>query len=246
MPEQLSAIALAVFAAALMGFAKTALPAAAILSVALMAAAFDDNAQLSVGAMLPILLVGDVFAVAWFRRHAQWDRLWALAPFVAAGMIPAFFVLAWFPENKLRPVLGWLVLGLLLLELGRTLWHGKTAPHGWWFSAIVGSLAGFGTMVGNAGGPAMNVYLLSRGMLKEQFVGTCAWFFFLLNLSKVLPFWRQGMLPREALTFGAWMIPAVVAGGALGVWALPRLPQRAFNAAAWLLAGAAAVWLIAW
>lgn len=235
---------LAVSAAALMGFSKTALPAAAIAAVAINAAAFPSDAQMSVGAMLPMLLAGDVLAVARFRRHAQWNRLLGLFPFVVLGMVPGYLVLAVFEGNQLRPILGWLVLALVAVELARQRFGWKSLPEQWWFNGAAGVLAGFGTTVGNAGGPVMNLYLLSRDLVKEQFVGTCAWFFFLLNLTKVLPFWSQGMLTRQTVSFGLMMVPAVLAGGLLGIWLLPRIPQRMFNALISLLAAAAGAWLL--
>ncbi len=244
MSPTLPSVFLAVAAASLMGFSKTALPAASILAVALMAAAFPDNAELSVGAMLPVLLVGDVFAVAWFRRHAQWDRLWGLFPYVVLGMAPAYFVLAWLEGNELRPVLGGLVLALAGLEAARRRFGWTTLPGRWWFTASAGVLAGFGTTVANAGGPVMNLYLLSRQSRKEEFIGTCAWFFFLLNLTKIVPFWSQGMLTRQTVPLGLWLSPAVLAGGLAGVWLLPRIAQQWFNTLIWALTAATAVWLI--
>lgn len=231
-------------AAVLMGFSKTGLPGAAMPAVTLMAAAFPQDAQASVGAMLPLLLIGDVFAVTWFRRHAQWDRLWRLFPYVVLGVIPAYFLLSWLPGNALRPVLGWMVLVLLALELAR---HGlgwtRMARH-WPFVAGTGFLAGFGTTIGNAGGPVMTLYLLSQGLVKEQFVGTCAWFFFLLNLSKVIPFGAAGMLTRETLGIGLALGPATLAGALAGIWLLPRISQRVFDAIMRLLTAVAGVWLI--
>lgn len=231
-------------AAVLMGFSKTGLPGTSMLAVALMTAAFPHDAQASVGAMLPVLLVGDVFAVTWFRRHAQWDRLWRLFPYVALGVVPAYLLLWWVRGNQLRPVLGWMVLVLLALELARH-WFGWTRLAGRWsFVAGTGFLAGFGTTIGNAGGPVMTLYLLGQGLAKEQFVGTCAWFFFLLNLSKVIPFGAAGMLTRETLGVGLALAPVTLAGGLLGIWLLPRISQRVFDAIMRLLTALAGVWLI--
>jgi hypothetical protein len=81
---------LSALAALLVGFSKTGLPGAAIPAVALMAEAFREDTKLSVGAMLPILLVGDSFALAYYRRHAHWARLWELFPYVLAGMVPGY------------------------------------------------------------------------------------------------------------------------------------------------------------
>jgi len=231
-------------AAVLMGFAKTGLPGAAMPAVALMTAAFPLDAELSVGAMLPVLLVGDVFAVARLGRNAQWRRLLALFPYVLLGMAPGYLVLWCLSGNELRPVLGALVLALAALEIARQ-WGGwMRIPERWWFVGPTGFLAGFSTTVGNAGGPVMSLYLLSQGLVKEAFVGTCAWFFFLLNLTKVVPFWANGMLNRQTLAVGLALAPITLAGGLLGLWLLRRIPQSAFNVLMLLLATLSGLWLI--
>jgi uncharacterized membrane protein YfcA len=228
-----------------MGFSKTGLPGAATPAVALMAGAFPQNAELSVGAMLPVLLIGDVFAVVRLGRNAHWGRLLGLFPYVALGMIPGYLVLWWVRGNQLRPILGGLVLALLLLEVARQKLGWTRIPERWWFVGPTGFLAGFSTTVGNAGGPVMSLYLLSQGLVKEAFVGTCAWFFFLLNLTKVLPFWSAGMLTRETLRVGLTLAPVTLVGGLLGIWLLRRVPQRWFNVLMLLLTALAGIWLIA-
>ncbi len=244
MPTDPMTILCATAAAVLVGFSKTGLPGAATPAVALMATAFPGNAELSVGATLVVLLVGDVFAVSWFRRHAQWDRLWGLFPYVLVGMVPAYLVLLWLADRQFRLVLGWLILALLTLELLRKRSHWAHVPERWWFAGSMGVLAGFASTVANAGGPVMTVYLLSRGLLKEQFIGTCAWFFFLLNLAKVVPFWTQGMLTAHTIGFGLALSPIAVAGAVVGRWLVPRVSQRLFDLLVTFLAAAAAMWLI--
>ena len=66
--------------ALLVGFSKTGMPGAGLSAVALMAEAFPDDAKLSVGAILPLLIVGDLFAISYYRRHADWQRLLQLFP----------------------------------------------------------------------------------------------------------------------------------------------------------------------
>lgn len=244
MDYSLFALLLGVSAAVLMGFSKTGLPGAATPAVALMAAAFPHNAAMSVGAMLPLLLVGDVFAVARRGHNAQWWRLWKRFPYVLLGMGPGYLVLWWLTGDQLRPVLGSLVLGLLVLELIRQQRGWNEIPNRWWVVGPTGFLAGFATIVGNAGGPVMSLYLLSQGLAKEAFIGTCAWFFFLLNLSKVVPFWSAGMLNRQTFAIGVGLSPVTLAGGLFGLWLLQRISQRAFTMMMLLLTALAGVWLI--
>ena len=244
MPSDIAFYVLAAVAGLLMGFSKTGMPGTSIPAVAIMAAAFADNAEASVGAMLPVLLVADVFAVAYYRRHAQWHRLIGLFPCVLLGMIPGYLVLHMFAGNQLRPVLGVLILSLFALELTRRRYGWHKMPNSRWFAIVLGLLAGFATMVGNAAGPVMALYLVACGLEKEKFIGTCAWFFFILNLTKVIPFWSQGMLSPDILRTSLWVSAMAICGAILGVRLLPRIPQYLFDRLVLLLTGVAGLWLL--
>lgn len=229
----------------LMGLAKTGLPGVSIPAVLLMVEAFPNDAKASVGAMMPAILLGDVLAVAWFRRHADWSRLWGLVPYVAAGMLLGAWVLSRTTGNELRPILGWLIAAFLIVEVGRQWFAWEKMPGQWWFAASMGLVAGFGTMVGNAAGPVMTIYLISRGMKKQEFIGTAAWFFFIVNLSKLPIMFNLGMLTTDTMGFGLIVACAVPVGSFLGIWLLKIIPQRPFDVLALTLAGLAAVRLIA-
>jgi uncharacterized membrane protein YfcA len=111
--------------------------------------------------------------------------------------------------------------------------------------AAMGALAGFSTMIANAAMPVMTIYFLSRGMLKKEFVGTAAWFFFVVNLSKlpVCIFYLNVVTPRT-LGFGLAVAPFALVGALAGVYVLAKIPQRFFDALALSLAGVAALRLV--
>jgi uncharacterized protein len=238
-------ILLASASALLVGLSKTGLPGVSILGIVLMTEAYPEDARFSVGAILPLLLVGDVFAVAWFRRHADWGRLMRLLPWVLMGTIPGVFVLREYEGNRLRPIIGGLVLGMLAIELCRQRFGWQRMPHRWWFAATTGLLAGFTTFVANAAMPVMSIYLVSQDFDKQRFIGTAAWFFLILNLSKVPPYCAMGMLKWNMLPTAAALAPLVILGALLGVYLLARIPQRFFDALALILAGVAAIRLVA-
>jgi len=240
-----ASLLLASASALLVGLSKTGLPGVSILAILLMTEAYPDDARLSVGAILPVLLAGDVFAVAWFRRHADWGRLVRLLPWVLVGTIPGVFVLLWFEGNQLRPIIGVLVLGMLLVEICRQWFGWERMPHRWWFAAATGFMAGLTTFVANAAMPVMSIYLVSQDFDKRQFIGTAAWFFLILNLSKVPPYCAMGMLTPSMLPTAAALAPLTIVGALLGVYVLSRIPQRLFDALALVLAGIAAVRLFA-
>ena len=241
----LVSILLASASALLVGLSKTGLPGVSILAIVLMTEAYPKNAAYSVGAILPVLLAGDVFAVAWFRRDADWGRLVRLLPWVLVGTIPGVFVLLWFEGNQLRPIIGVLVLGMLLVEICRQWFGWERMPHRWWFAAATGFMAGLTTFVANAAMPVMSIYLVSQDFDKRQFIGTAAWFFLILNVSKVPAYGAMHMLTWEMLPTAAALAPLTILGALLGVYVLSRIPQRYFDALALALAGIAAVRLIA-
>jgi uncharacterized protein len=193
---------------------------------------------------MPGILLGDAVAVAWFHRHADWPGLWGLTLYVAAGMALGVLVLARTRGNELRPILGWLVAAFLVVEVCRQCFHWEKMPGQWWFAAAMGLVAGFGTMVGNAAGPVMTIYLISRGMNKQEFIGTCAWFFCIVNLSKLPIMSSLGMLTADTLGFGLLVASLVPVGSLLGIWLLRIISQRPFDVLALSLAGMAAVRLI--
>jgi hypothetical protein len=244
MEHPLTAYALGSLAALLVGLSKTGVPGAAIPAILFMTEVFAGNEKLSVGAILPLLLVGDFFALGFYRKHAQWDRLWGLFPYVVAGAIPAVIVLSRVDHDQFRLVLGWLVLVLLGLEVCRRRFHWTEVPDKWWFVLVAGGLAGFGTVVGNAAGPVMSVYLISRRLPKEQFMGTSAWFFLIVNAAKAPLYLGLGMVTPVTLGFDLLLIPVVIAGALLGRRLFSIIPQAVFNGLVLILAGIAALRLV--
>ncbi len=229
-------------AALLTGVAKSGVPGLGILAVPLLAMALPAKA--SVGAMLPILICGDVLVLARFRRHAQWSQIGRLLPWVALGMAGAYFALGRLDDRAIRPLLGALVLAMLLLEIIRRRLSWERLPHHPVFVGGIGAASGFATTMGNAAGPIMNLYLLARGLTKETFVGTAAWYFFIVNFAKAPIFAARGMITRESLLFDLAVCPLVAVGTWLGARLLRRLTPTVFLAVVFVLTAAAALRLL--
>lgn len=229
MPHELLPYLFGALAACLVGLSKTGVPGVSIPAILMMTEAFAGNEKLSVGAILPVLLVGDLFAVGYYRQHTQWDRLLGLLPYVVLGMIPGVLVLLKVDHQQFKLVLGLLVIVLMVVEGGRQRFGWTEVPHQWWFIALMGIAAGFGTVVGNAAGPVMSIYLISRGMFKDEFMGTWAWFFMIVNLSKLPLFGSMGMITAETLWFDLLLIPCVVFGALVGKRLFRIIPQKVFD-----------------
>jgi uncharacterized membrane protein YfcA len=230
---------LGAFCAFNIGVAKTGMPGLGILAIPLFVVTVGD-ARLSAGWLLPILLSADLFAVFYFRRHAAANRLFSLAPWVAAGLIAGSFVLR-YDDKVIRPIVGGIILVMLFVYLLRKRAVNPLPTDGAFYSGFYGGFAGFATMVANAAGPIMNVYLLSKKLTREEFVATGAWFFFLVNLSKLPVYIHHGMITQTSLLFDLAMLPASVAGALVGRRILDSIPEKTFEAAVIILAFVATI-----
>ena len=90
----------------------------------------------------------------------------------------------------------------------------------------------------------MGIYLLSRGLNKQRFMGTRAWFFFIVNLAKLPVYIPEGMITPGTLISNARFLPCIVLGVCAGFLVLDRIPQKIFNYTVLFLAGLAAVKMV--
>jgi uncharacterized protein len=232
---------LAAFTALCVGVSKTGIPALGILLAPLFAEVLP--ARVSTGALLPLLITADAFAVVFWRRHGSWKHLVRLLPWAVVGIAAGFFALGRINDQQMKYVLGAIVIVMLGVHVYREYILGKDAsiPNTWWFAAIAGFLGGATTMIANAAGPVMMIYLLSMRLPKEQFIGTAAWFFFIVNWLKVPLSVGLGLINADSLAFNAVLIPAVVAGAFAGLYLAKRIPEKAFMIAVQVLTLASAV-----
>ncbi|MCI2237412.1 sulfite exporter TauE/SafE family protein [Paenibacillus sp. TRM 82003] len=228
-------LVLLLVAALVVGFAKTAVGGAATVAVAIFATVLP--AKESTGAILPLLIVGDLFALAAYRRHADWSLLLRLLPSVVVGVLLGAWFIDVVGDTLMRRSIGAVILllvGLHLLRRHRLRRSGgdlvpASPGRRHLVAATFGSLAGFCTMVANAGGAPMSIYLFTMGLGVMSFLGTGAWFFFILNVFK-LPFSAGlGLITAESLRLDLLLVPAVVAGALLGRWVVGRLNRDRFE-----------------
>ena len=236
--------ALACLAAVGIGVSKSGLPGVSLLHVVLFAQLFPGLQ--STGVVLPMLVVGDIGAVLLFRRHADGHHIRRTLPPAAIGVVAGWAVMNLQGQADFRPAIGAIVLALAVIQLIRH-WRPDTLadlPHSRGFAWGIGLVAGGVTMVANAAGPVMALYLVAVSLPKDVFVGTSAWFFLLINLFKI-PFSRQlGLIDGESLALNLRLLPLVVAGLFLGRAVVSRLPQRTFDTLVLLFAWAAALRLL--
>jgi uncharacterized membrane protein YfcA len=148
----------------------------------------------------------------------------------------------------MRHLIGVILIGLVLFQYIRSRRLAKpddeAQPSRPWLAPLTGITAGFTTMVANASGPVMVLYLLSMRLPKIVFVGTAAWYFFALNVFKV-PFSASlGLINPSSLGAALWLGPFAVIGALIGRPIVERLNQRLFELAALALTFVAAIGMI--
>jgi hypothetical protein len=215
--------------ALLIGMAKTGLPGVSMITIPIAAAIFGGRD--SSGIMLPLLITGDIFAVIYYNRHAQWKYVIRLLPWAIVGIGLGVFVGAHISDLQFRQLMSTtILLGLVIMIYRETRGSEIMIPDTWWIAALLGLAGGFTTMVGNAAGPVMALYLLSMRLPKNSYIGTGAWFFFIVNLLKVplhIIFWHT--ITIETVALDLTMVPIIIGGAFLGVAIVKKIRDKPYR-----------------
>ena len=177
----------------------------------------------AIGMALPILILGDLFALA--AHWGNWDRrlIWLLLPGALVGITLGTFVLTNISPKALERSLGVIIFIFILYKLLEQqimsrLEYRAHRWHGW----VAGGTAGFTSTLAHAGGPPVVIYLLLQDIAPTVFVATSVLFFAVTNWIKVPYYYQAGLLNLQALLQILWLAPLVP----LGVWAGRRIAQK--------------------
>ena len=224
--------------ALLIGFAKTAIGGVAMIAV--VATAIVLPAKESTGFVLLLLLVGDVVAIWTYRKNVDWRLIGRLVVPVLVGIGLGALFLNWVDGPILKRTIGIILLVLLVLGL----WPDKLATHRPSVGMAYGGLAGFTTMVANAGGPPMNLYLLAAKYDKWRFLGTTAWFFFAVNLTKLPVSIGLGIIRPDMALLALPLVPLVLIGTWVGRVLIKRIDQKTFDRLITIFVAVSALYLV--
>ncbi|MCG8334636.1 MAG: sulfite exporter TauE/SafE family protein [Proteobacteria bacterium] len=212
----------------LIGMAKAGVSGTGMAIIPIMAMVFGGKP--STGIVLPMLITADVFAVRYYNRHAEWKYVLKVMPWAMIGVFIALAVGHYISDSVFKSILSVSVL----LGVGLMIWQdirkSLIVPEGRWFAAVLGLAGGFATMIGNAAGPIMALYLLSMRIPKFVFIGTGAWFFLLINLFKVpLHIFVWKTITLKTLTFNAILAPAIITGVFIGIQIVKIIPEKPYR-----------------
>ncbi len=212
----------------LIGMAKAGIAGTGLMIVPIMAYVFGGKP--STGIVLPMLIFADIFAVRYYHRHARWSHIVRLMPWAVAGILVGVLVGARVSDSAFKTIMAVIIFIGIAVMIWRDLRKPDSVPDRRWTAPLTGAAGGFATMMGNAAGPIMALYLLAMRLPKLNFIGTAAWFFFLVNVFKVpfhVLFWKT--ISFETLALDLTMAPAILAGVWLGIRVVKVIPEKAYR-----------------
>jgi uncharacterized membrane protein YfcA len=218
--------------AAIVGLGKTGFGGGVgILSTPLFALALGGRA--AVGVMLPLLLVCDVFVLSlgYYRHSIDKNNVAVLLPSMLVGIALGLPVLGIMPDEVFKKAIGVLALVFAVGQAYKDFCLKVDEPikPSKWLGVFLGIGAGFASAIAHIGGTLTTMYLLPQRLPNAVFVGTSTLLYFVSNTSKVLPYWKMGLITGQSLHLGAMLLPSVAAGALLGVWLNKVLSPRTFS-----------------
>jgi len=203
--------------------------------------------------LLPLLILLDMNAIYHHRHNKDWPSiLWMYLP--ALFGILAGAVVWWLvgragvetygtPIKRFVGVIAILFAAYIFAKEVSLKWvaHHRAGAR---TAVAAGVTAGFTSTMAHAAGPIVSLYVFSQGLGKTVFVGTVAWTFTLINLTK-LPFYAGvGLVEWNVLLFDVFLIPLVPVGSFLGQWMHYRVSESRFNRVIFVLTVIAGIQLV--
>ena len=210
------------------GLGKAGLKGIDMLSVTLMAFVFGSKA--STGIVLPLLCISDIAAVSYYNRHVKWNHFWKITPWMIAGILIGIFVGKDMNEVLFRKIMAVIILFTIIIIVLMELRKSKTVPTNPLFVASTGLAAGITTMLGNLAGAFSNLYFLAMRLEKNDFIGTAAWIFLIMNLFKLpfqIFFWKN--ISIQSIKIDAMLLPTLAIGFLLGLKLVDKVKEKDYR-----------------
>ena len=219
---------LAGLAAFVVGVNKAGLKGIGVIAVALMAIVY--GAKASTGVLLPLLVIGDIMAVIYYKKHVKWKYLSKFLPSMVIGVLIAVWVGKDVPEYVFKDWMAYVILASVVLMFWRDMKKDLVFPKSWLFAGSIGVIAGITTMIGNLAGAFANIFFLATKMPKNQIIGTSSWLFMIINAFKV-PFhvFVWGTINASSVQSNLFHLPMVLLGFVIGVRVVSLFHEQGYR-----------------
>ncbi len=215
--------------AVLIGMSKTGIQGIGTLAIPVLAFLF--GAKNSTGVLLPIICMADLMAIVYYRNDLKLRTIFRMLPWTVGGLVLALLVGQHIPAGGFKMLMAFCVfLGLLILWWSERKENIEKVTQAGWYAPLFGAMVGFATMIGNAAGPILSVYLLTMRLPKYAFVATGAWFIMTVNYLKVpLQIFGWNNISWEVLLLDLLTIPFLALGAVIGIRLVKVIPEVNFR-----------------
>jgi hypothetical protein len=219
---------LAFIAILLLGMSKAGIKGIGVVIVTLMAIVFGGKT--STGTLIPMMIFADIMAVIYYHRHTQWKFLGKLMPTMVIGVLIGVWLGNDISDEIFKRLMAILILLIVVFMLVMEKRKSTEIPQNKLFSNSMGLLSGFTSMIGNLAGSFSNIYFLAMRLPKNEFIGTAAWLFLIINIFK-LPFhifvWKT--ISAQSLAINLALIPIIVLGFFLGIYLVKLINNELYR-----------------
>ncbi len=178
---------------------------------------------------LPLLMIGDVFALWSFWRTWDLRYIKLLLPCALLGIVVGTYLLKNLDNVTLRHVLAFFTLLFVVYKVADYRLKALDYHPYTWHGYLAGGISGLGSALANAGSVPFTAYMLLQDVTPQVFVGTTTLFFAIVNWLKVPGFLVAGLLDESKLIGVLWTVPLIVAGVFIGRWMIVRINKMAFE-----------------
>ncbi|MEO0029383.1 MAG: hypothetical protein RJB45_1424 [Pseudomonadota bacterium] len=219
-------LALASFAALLIGMSKGGLPLVGMMSVPVLSLVMSPVKAAVL--LLPLYVISDMVGIWLYRRDYSLVNLKILIPAGIVGVL-----IGWLTASLISDLTIKFIIGVVGVTFCLQTWFKRgqaesplpaAVPKG----SFWGALAGFTSFIAHAGGPPFQVFVLPQKLPKAEFAGTATILFAVINLAKIGPYQNLSPYSLEDLTKAAVLIPFALAGTYLGAYLTRRIADAWF------------------
>jgi uncharacterized membrane protein YfcA len=218
--------AVSVPAVLLLGISKSGFGAGfGSLAVPMMALAVSVPQAAAI--LMPVLLVMDILGMAAFRKDFDLVLLKFLVPFGVLGIAIGMALFKLLDAHTVAAMVGGFTLLFLAQRVAFPPRPNSPSPPRW-LGAVLTTTSGFTSFIAHAGGPPINAYVIPLRLSPIRFTATMAFFFFVVNLCKWVPYGMLGLLDMRNMVTSLVLLPLAPVGVWVGVRMARRISQVLF------------------
>lgn len=228
-PDGTTAWILVATAAFCIGVSKAGFSGISLISVFILADLI--GAKESLGFALPMLIIADLLVYPAFRKYASWKSAWLLTWPALIGMALGVAVLGSVDNESMRRIIGAIILIMCSIQL-----ISRINPEKFFaiactrkFGFFCGTAGGVATVLANAAGPILQIYMVSRRMEKMELIGVGARFFLVINVMKLPLGAGLNLITPGSLLTNLILAPVIALGVFGGHQLIKIISQKAFE-----------------